>query len=155
MLFGVFAARLCRGSIPIIESWLTNQQRKLMASHSHGGLAMERTWLESTGQKKKMNLSVALLLVAVGLAGAGSFAKLLGYRGNLVELVRAAATVIVLAAFIYPLVTIKCRNCGVRVLAYFVRHSQFYRWMPDFQAATSCPKCGHKPSAAREDGSVG
>lgn len=104
-----------------------------------------RPWLRATGQEGRLRL-LYLLPLWLGLIwvvkSMARFAKVPDYVQNLIEIAGALLT---LGCLLYPVIAIRCQECGCKVLAYFMTHSAFHRWLPDLQTTTTCPKCGSAP----------
>jgi hypothetical protein len=101
-----------------------------------------RSWLEATGQVLKLRLLMLSTLWVFIAWALGRLADALQLPPYTAELIAATGLILFLGFLLYPVAAIKCPNCKGKVLAYFMSHSPFHRWLADLQSATHCPKCG-------------
>jgi hypothetical protein len=122
---------------------------------SASGNPESTSWLSATGQEAKLRIPLRIIFCGVGVVVLSRVTKFFGMSGQAYEILATVGALAILVPLFFPIATIRCSECKTKVLAHFMRHSSFNRWLVDLETAKSCPKCGHVPDVPHSGGETG
>jgi hypothetical protein len=100
------------------------------------------TLLQRTSQSWKVYLFVILLIMGAGMSLCQGF--LYGPLGKeLAMKVALAGSGLVVIAFIWTALAVRCPKCQLKLFMHAIRFEGFFRWFAWLLQVEACPKCGH------------